>query len=261
MNRLIARVGAAEPALGCQVFDADTVEMLAHSGIDFVWADMMFGSLDWSGARHIALACKAADVGCLVRAQAAPWLPGIDKRAIADCHRILTLGATGAVLSVSSVEEVAHLVEVSGDWHRGLHVHPFTRETYESYRNEVVAETLSIPLIEGAELLGDIVAVLEVEGLRAVWLGLSDLSKELGNPFDYEHPEVWAAVDRTVALARERGVAVVANVGWESPSVEAQIDRILRLWDHGVGIVSMQHVVQPVYAHIIGTARDRHGAR
>ena len=106
MNRLLERIRAGRLALGCQVFDPDTVEMLAFCGIDFVWADMMFGSLDWSDARQIVRASKAADIGCLVRAQGEPWIPGSDKRAIADCHRILTLDVTGAVLSVSSVEEV-----------------------------------------------------------------------------------------------------------------------------------------------------------
>ena len=200
---------------------------------------------------------KQPTSGCLVRAQAEPWLPGLDKRAITDCHRILTLGVTGAVLSVSSVEEVELLVEVSKDWHRGLHVHPFTKDTYQEYKHQILAETLSIPLIEEAELFRNIEQVLNVEGLRAVWLGMSDLSRELGHPFDYEHPDVWAAVDRTVDLARSRGIVVVANVGWESPSVDLQIERILRLWDHGVGMVSMQHIVQPIYQHIIDTARAR----
>ena len=257
LNRLLERIRTGSLALGCQVFDPDTVEMLAFSGIDFIWADMMFGSLDWSDARQIVRASKAANVGCLVRAQAEPWIPGSDKRAIADCHRILTLDVTGAVLSVSSVEEVELLVEVSKDWHRGLHLHPFTKDTYQDYKDQVLAETLSIPLIEEAELFRNIEQVLDVEGLKAVWLGMSDLSRELGHPFDYEHPDVWAAVDRTVDLARSRGIVVVANVGWESPSVDAQIERILRLSDHGIGMVSMQHIVQPIYQHIIGTARAR----
>ncbi|MBI4182963.1 MAG: hypothetical protein HY521_03060 [Proteobacteria bacterium] len=257
MNKLLEKIGAGSLALGCQAQDSDTVEMLAYCGVDFIWADMMWGNLDWSAAGEIARACKAANIGCLVRAQAEPWLPGVDKRAIADCHRILTLGVTGAVLSVSGIEEVRLLVEVSKDWHRSPHVHPFTKENYQDYKRQVLAETLSIPLIEEAELFGNIEQVLDVEGLRAVWLGMSDLSRELGHAFDYEHPVVWAAVERTVELARRRGIVVVANVGWESPTVEAQIGRILRLWEHGVGVVSMQHIVQPIYQHIIGTARAR----
>ena len=257
MNRLLEKIGTGSLALGCQVEDPDTVEMLAFCGIDFVWADMMWGSLDWSGAREIVRACQAGDIGCLVRAQAEPWVPGHDKRSIADCHRLLTLGVTGALLSVSSVEEVRLLVEVSKDWHRSPHVHTFTKDDYQEYKSQVLAETISVPLIEEAALFRDIEQVLNVEGLRAVWLGMSDLSRELGHPFDYEHPDVWAAVDRTVNLARKRGVVVAANVGWESLTVDAQIERILRLWDHGVGMVSMQHIVQPIYQHIIGTARAR----
>lgn len=256
-NRLLDKVRSGRLALGCQVFDADTVEMLAYCGIDFIWADMMFGSIDWSGAREIARSCRATGVACLIRAQSEPWLPGTDKRAIADCHRILTLDATGAVLSVSSIDEVRFLVEVSKDWHRGLHVHPFTKDTYQDYKARVLAETLSIPLIEEAELFRNIDKVLEVEGLKAVWLGMSDLSRELGHPFDYEHPDVWAAVDRTVALAKKRGIIVVANVGWDSPTLEAQIDRIVRLRKHGVGMVSMQNIVQPAYQHVIDAARTR----
>ena len=192
-----------------------------------------------------------------MRAQAEPWSPGFDKRAIADCHRLLTLGVTGALLSVSSVEEVRLLVEVSKDWHRSPHVHAFTKNDYQEYQSRVLAATVSVPLIEEAALFRDIEQVLDVEGLRAVWLGMSDLSRELGHPFDYEHPDVWAAVDRTVEMARKRGVVVAANVGWESPTVDAQIERILRLWEHGVGMVSMQHIVQPIYQQIIGTARAR----
>ena len=259
MNRLIQKVRSGELALGCQAQDPETVEMLAYCGVDFIWADMMWGSLDWSGAQEIVRSCEATNIGSLVRVQAEPWLQGMDKRAIADCHRVLTLGATGPIVSASCVEEIEYLVAVSQDWHRKQHIHTFSIEDYEDYKEQVISETFAVPIIEEADLFRDIERVLAIEGLKAVWLGLSDLSRELGHPFDYEHPDVWAAIDKTVAQAKERGIVVVGNVGWGSRTIDAQIERVLRLWDHGVGIVSMQHIVQPIYEHIIGTVRSRIG--
>ena len=151
------------------------------------------------------------------------------------------------------------MVAVSQDWHRKQHIHTFDIADYEDYKKQVISEPFAVPIIEEADLFQDIDRVLAIKGLKAVWLGLSDLSRELGHPFDYEHPDVWAAIDKTVAQAKDKGIVVVGNVGWGSRTIDAQIERVLRLWDHGVGIVSMQHIVQPIYEHIIGTVRSRIG--
>ena len=90
----------------------------------------MFGCLDWSDAREIARMCRATDVACLIRAKTVPLIRSVDKAGLSDCQRILTLNATGAIMSVSTVEEVKLRVEVSKDWHRGLPFNPFTKETF-----------------------------------------------------------------------------------------------------------------------------------
>ena len=46
--------------------------------------------------------------------------------------------------------------------------------------------------------------ILAIEGVRIVMLAMTDLSKALGHPFQYEHPEVWEALDSIVKKADAR---------------------------------------------------------
>jgi 2-keto-3-deoxy-L-rhamnonate aldolase RhmA len=104
-----------------------------------------------------------------------------------------------------------------------------------------VAETaMVVPAIESKTAIEQIDEILEIEGLRAVQIACTDFSKELGYPFQYEHPEVWRAIDRLTEKARAKGITVVANTGYDYTTAEEISGRVKRLYDHGVRVVLMQ---------------------
>src|SRR5437764_14474806 len=46
----------------------------------------------------------------------------------------------------------------------------------------------------------------EVRGIGVVLIGEGDLSQDMGYPRQYDHPEVAAAIDETLAICKEAGI-------------------------------------------------------
>jgi 4-hydroxy-2-oxoheptanedioate aldolase len=69
-----------------------------------------------------------------------------------------------------------------------------------------------LPLLESQLALDKLDEILAVPGLRAVFLGMGDLSVILGHPNDYTHPDLTAFIADTVARAAKHDVAVFANI-------------------------------------------------
>ncbi|MEZ5098332.1 MAG: aldolase/citrate lyase family protein [Thermoleophilia bacterium] len=63
-------------------------------------------------------------------------------------------------------------------------------------------------------------AIAATDGVDVVFVGLTDLSVDLGVPGDYGHADVQAAVDRTIAAARRAGAA-----GFQVGSAAAALER------------------------------------
>lgn len=117
---------------------------------------------------------------------------------------------------------------------------PFTKDTFPSHASRIEADTLMMPLIESLQGLDQLDDILSVPGLKLAFVGVSDLSKELGYPFDYENDAVWRVVDRFVATAGRHDVVVGANTGYEFRTAEETAKRIGRLYQHGVKVVHIQ---------------------
>jgi 2-keto-3-deoxy-L-rhamnonate aldolase RhmA len=88
--------------------------------------------------------------------------------------------------------------------------------------------------------VNEIDEILALDGMRILMLAMTDLSKALGHPFDYEHPEVWRHVDLIVEKARARGIAIAANMGYDYTTHERMAARVKRMHDHGIRICLMQ---------------------
>ena len=69
---------------------------------------------------------------------------------------------------------------------------------------------------------------------------MTDLSKALGHAFQYDHEEVWKTLDGIVEKARARDITIAANMGYAYTTHEQMLERVRRLYDHGVRICLMQ---------------------
>ncbi len=239
-HRLARNFAAGKPSYGVIAKGSSgTIDHMAVAGVDYVIIDQMFSRVDWDVASHLIRGCKANDIFAFVRIQAYPWVgKDIDYRTVVDAARALSLGADGVCVSVRSAAEVREIVKCAGDWHRGLPI-PTAKKLAE-HEAEVKESTWIMPLLETAQSIEEYEEVINTPGVRAIWPGMTDLSEALGHPFDYEHPEVMAWLDKVCAAAHKKNVAVCANDGFIYHTPEAKAQRLSVLRAKGVDLLHMQ---------------------
>ena len=105
--------------------------------------------------------------------------------------------------------------------------------------------------------------IIDVPGLKMVYLGMGDLTKVLGHPGDDRHPEVHAAIKKIVARANSRGVVVCGAALGYKHGVELSdfvAEGVQVMWDLGVRVVLVPRptlVMQYFYENMLGKVRDR----
>jgi 2-keto-3-deoxy-L-rhamnonate aldolase RhmA len=110
-----------------------------------------------------------------------------------------------------------------------------------------------MPLVETREAIADFEAILDVEGVNAVWPGLSDLAEQLGHPMDYEHPDVTAWLEKVIEKAHARGIAVCANDGMAYVTPEAKARRLVQLRQMGVDMLEFAPAEHLAYIGAVAT--------
>lgn len=260
MSRLFERIEAGEVALGSMdtLGSSRLTEVMALAGIDSLIIDQMFCPTDWETVASMVRSARNFKMDTIVRVQGFPWLDRTDHRMAVDAVRALGVGATGVMVSCATVEEVAQLLEVAKDWHRDIHLHQFGDEEFETFAEHVAADCVVMPLIESQTALDRLDEILALPGLRAVSLGMTDISRMLGHPFEYEHPDVERAVEDAVASAKRNAVAIGANLGYRySRSLDDMSARMERMASKGFNFLWLQNngfVIQWMY-HAIARMR------
>lgn len=243
MSRVFERLGAGETALGVWLKSGPSwVPTIARAGFDFVRPDMMFSAMDWRELDHIHRAAQAVGLTTWVRVPANPWLGGTESlQATVDVQRAFSLGIEIVGASIASARQVRACLEVANDWHRsGTGEYPNSNETFKAMHAKGKDVAMFVPHIEAGTSFQEIDEILALDGMRMVMLAMTDLSKALGHPFEYEHPEVWRALDSIVEKATKRKIAVAANMGYDYTTHERMLDRVHRMQQHGVRACLMQ---------------------
>ena len=75
------------------------------------------------------------------------------------------------------------------------------------YFRRANAETVVAVQIEHADAVEDVERIAAVPDLDFLFIGPADLSQSMGIPGEWEHPRMWAAVERTARAAAANGVA------------------------------------------------------
>jgi 2-keto-3-deoxy-L-rhamnonate aldolase RhmA len=244
MDKLLEAARAKRLSLGILEVTAspEIVETLAYSGFDWVCIDLMFESTDWSLAANMVRAAKAWGISPLIRVSSNPWVAGEDPHVLVDITRALGIGAIGVVVSVDTPQIVEKAVEVCKEWHRNIHVMPFAEDMrkYAEVQKKMAEDTLLVPLLESEASIRNMEEFCKIPGLKAICFGISDASRMLGHPFDYEHPDVWKEVDRAAKLADKYNLYLMGNTGYQFQDPQSIAKRIKRLYDHGVRMVLIQ---------------------
>ena len=178
-------------------------EVMAHQGWDTLTIDLQHGVVDYPAMVTMLQAISTTPTVPVVRV---PWLePGIIMKA-------LDAGAYAIICPmVSTREDAQKLVAYTNYAPRGTRSFGPVRALYYSgadYPEHANDTIVRFAMIETAQALDKLDAILSVEGLDAVYIGPSDLSLALGckPQFDDVDPPVAQAIDHILARAKAHGV-------------------------------------------------------
>ncbi len=180
-----------------------SAEVMAQQGWDTLTIDMQHGLIDYQAMTTMLQAISTTATVPIVRV---PWLePGI-------VMKTLDAGAYGVICPmVNTREEAQRFVSYTSYAPRGSRSFGPVRALiyggadYPVHANDTIVR---FAMIETAQALDNLDAILSVEGLDAIYIGPSDLSLSLGcKPvFDDVEPKAAEAIAHIVERAKAHGV-------------------------------------------------------
>ena len=154
---------------------AFATEVMAHQGFDSITIDMQHGITDYQVATTMLAAISTTNVVPLSRV---PWNDS------AWIGKIMDAGAYGVICPmINTPEQAETLVQSCKYPPRGYRSFgPARASLYggADYWQHADAELVVMPMIETAEALKNLDAILSVPGVDAVYVGPADLSFSLG---------------------------------------------------------------------------------
>jgi len=187
-----------------------SAETMAHQGWDTLTIDLQHGVVDYQAMVTMLQAISTTPTVPLVRV---PWLePGI-------LMKSLDAGAYGVICPmVNTREDAQKLVAWTHYAPRGtrsfgpVRAMLYSGADYPQRANDTI---VAFAMIETAQALDNLDAILSVEGLDAVYIGPSDLSLALGcaPSFDDVDPKVAQAIDHILERAKAHGIVAGIHNG------------------------------------------------
>jgi len=187
-----------------------SAEVMAHQGWDSLTVDMQHGVVDYAQALHMFTAISTTGVVPLARV---PWLDaGI-------VMKVLDAGAYGVICPmVNNRRDAEAFVSAARYPPRGrrsfgpIRALLYGGADYPAHANDTV---LTIAMVETAEALDNLDAIMSVDGLDAVYIGPADLSNALGctPKFDQDEAPVVEAIDAIAAAAKRNGIVAGIHNG------------------------------------------------
>ena len=192
------------------VANSFSAETMAHQGWDTLTIDLQHGVIDYPAMVTMLQAISTTPTVPIVRV---PWLePGI-------LMKTLDAGAYGVICPmINTREDAQKLVTYTHYAPRGTRSFGPVRAMlyggadYPAAANDTI---VAFAMIETAQALDNLDAILSVEGLDAIYIGPSDLSLALGckPAFDDVDPKAAQAIDHILARAKAHGIVAGIHNG------------------------------------------------
>lgn len=240
--RLLEKMDRGEAVIGALMMSnsPDYIEIMAYVGFDYVIVDQMFTTVDWDDLGGMVRAARGSDLAVIARIANDPWFGGEDPGASARAARAMALGCDGVKVNVYSANQARGVVEAASGWHRNPHIIPFAEDGFEAHEKQAAASVLAIPSVESELGIAQTPEILALPGLRCFGIAMTDTTRMLGYPLQYEHPEVWKFIDRTVDEARGRNVHICGGTGYAFRTWDDIAGRVRRMHEHGMQMIFMQ---------------------
>lgn len=225
-----ARFAAGGKAVNgwCALPSPVTAEIMGRQGFDMMTVDLQHGLIDYQMALTMLQVLQGLPAPVLARL---PWNePGI----MAKC---LDAGFAGVICPmVNTVEDARALVQSARYAPLGSRSFGPTRANMvygTGYAKTANSRILVLAMIETREALGNLDAILAVDGIDGVYVGPSDLGLSLGYEptLDPSAPEVLEAIATIATRAKSAGR--IAGVHTGSPAM------IRRMFAQGFDFASL----------------------
>jgi 2-keto-3-deoxy-L-rhamnonate aldolase RhmA len=176
-----------------------------HGGFDAVWLDQEHAALSTEQIEQASRAARATGLDSFVRLAATGY---------ASVMQPLEAGAGGIMAAqVRSVKEAQDIVRwakfhplgVRGFNGTGLDG-SYGTLPFREYMRRANDETFIAIQIENVDAVNDVEKIAAVPGIDVLFIGPADLSQSMGIPGDWDHPNLWQAIERVGKAARDRGI-------------------------------------------------------
>ena len=194
------RLKRGEPLVGTLLTldSLDVAEILSQAGYDWLFLDLEHSALGPVEAQRL-LQGIAGRVPTLVR---------IESRDEVGFRKALDIGAAGIIVpQVNSAAEALRAVSLAkypplGTRSVGLGRATNFGNNFSEYLSKANEETVVVVQIEHIDALRQLEAIASTAGVDALFVGPYDLSGSLGRPGEINSPDVLAAIDETISVAR-----------------------------------------------------------
>jgi 4-hydroxy-2-oxoheptanedioate aldolase len=198
-----------------------TAEIMAEQGYDSITIDLQHGLVGYEVATSMLQAMRASAVTPLIRV---PWL---DPAAI---MKALDAGAYGVICPmISTREEAERLVSYVRYPPKGVRSFGPTRASFSAgadYGRHADEEVLCLAMIESAEAMANLDAIVSTPGLDGVYIGPADLTlgltgRRFPTGFDREEPEMVDAIRTILEKAHAAGLGACLHNGTPTYAAKA----------------------------------------
>jgi 4-hydroxy-2-oxoheptanedioate aldolase len=200
VNPIKAKVAQGKPAIGAWVLLPNGVgaEILGQAGFDYLLLDTQHGGITWDNILSVLHGMATSATTALVRV-------GWNDPAL--IMRALDLGASGVIVPMVSTPEQAAAAAAATRYppagNRSFG--PVRKMAAPQRANE---DVLCLPMIETAEGMANLDAIVSIDGVDGVFVGPVDLALSLGHyAVDYTsiHPAVLEAIEEVVRVCHDHG--------------------------------------------------------
>ena len=227
LTSIVKKKIAAGEAVNCVkacYADPEIIEMIGQAGFDCVWICLEHRRLDPSVIKSLILAGLKSGCDCMIR---------VKPRDHTDLAYLLEAGARGVMLpQVRDMEEVLRVVKMMKFppfGRRGLDtIHAdadMGKAPLKDYLEHENGNTFLMVQIETPEVVPHIEAIAATPGVDMLFVGLGDLSANMGLVGQMDHPKLREVVQQTGEACLRNGKA--AAIICSDPKERS------RLWEQG----------------------------
>jgi 2-dehydro-3-deoxyglucarate aldolase/4-hydroxy-2-oxoheptanedioate aldolase len=189
-----------------QICHPKIIEIIGQQGgYDAVWLDQEHAGLTIPQIEHGCLAARSVGLDSFVRLAATDY---------ATVMRPLEAGAGGVmaaqVKSAAEAEQVVHWAKFHPRGLRGVNGSGvdgrFATMPMPEYMARANAETFIAIQIEHFGAVDDVEKIAAIKDVDILFIGPADLGQSMGLVGDWDHPKIWASIERVANAARANGI-------------------------------------------------------